>query len=800
MELSQNPQGISPEDLQPATLALIPSVDLVPLPGLLLPAFIEKGSALKAVEYALSEDGRIFMTLQSGEGDEAPSEHNLCRVGAIAQIVHSIKLPTGDYRVRFHITQRATVESFEESEPFMLACVRPVPNESHLELTAEDLEKATAVREAFAVYAQYDPNIEEHIQAIQDIYDPGLLADHVCSILQLAAIEVQLVLEEFDPRKRLDLVAERLSREVEISVIKERVAARVHDEMERTQREEILREQLRQIQAELGETDDQESDYDELAERITKARMPAVVNKEAQKQLRKLRGMHADASEAALTRTYLDWLLELPWSKRTKDKLDLAAAKAILDEDHFGLQETKERILDFLGVRKLKKDLRGPILLLVGPPGVGKTSLGRSIARALGRKFFRISLGGMRDEAELRGHRRTYVGALPGRVIQGVRSAGSKNPVFMLDELDKVGSDFRGDPSSVLLEVLDPEQNVEFSDHYLNVPFDLSEVMFICTANVTDTIPAALHDRLEIINLSGYTDEEKLQISKRHLIDRAKLENGLKGRKVLFPDKVVLQLIRGYTRESGVRELGRVINTVCRKTARLVAEERDAPKEITSKFVEQALGPAKFHTDQRMPQDEVGVACGLAWTSVGGELLLLETSLTKGKGSLSLTGQLGEVMRESAMTVLTHVQANAERLGIEPGFMENANLHIHAPHGAIPKDGPSAGTALATALVSLLTQKAVSRNVAMTGEITLRGKVLGIGGLKEKALAALRANIPVVVFPRENEGELKKFPRYLTDKVTFMAVDTIDDVLKIALVDSKNTKVKKAKKVTKSTK
>ncbi len=721
------------------------------------------------------------MTLQSPSANSEAGKDNLCTIGGICRVIHSVRLTNGDLKVRLHVQGRGKVNSFISFSPVIRAKVQLLEDSTVIDLSPKEERVIEQVREKLSVLSQYDSAIEDHVAVSAEIFDPGALADLAASVLPLQPMELQRVLEELDRVKRLKLVEELLNSQIDVAAIKERIASSAQKELGRMHHEELLREQLRQLQAELGDSPEYEDELSDLKKMLGKSRMPAAVKKEAEKQLRRLQQLHPDTSEAALARTYLDWILDLPWSKRTVDRLDLKRAQKILDEDHFGLDKTKERILDFLGVRKLRKEHRGPILLLVGPPGVGKTSLGRSIAKALGRKFVRVSVGGLRDEAELRGHRRTYVGALPGRVVQGLKTAGTKNPVFMLDEIDKIGSDYRGDPSSVLLEVLDPEQNKEFEDHYLNVPFDLSEVMFIATANMTDSIPSALLDRMEIIELSGYTTEEKLQIARRYLIPQEKEENGLKDISVRIPDQVVLELINGYTRESGVRELRRTISTIFRKVARTIAEEKREPKVITSGILEKYLGPIKFFPDKRPQKDEIGVVTGLAWTSVGGELLPIEVTVTKGKGSLSLTGQMGEVMRESGMAALTWVMSKAESLGIDPNFYESSNVHVHVPQGAIPKDGPSAGTAIATAMVSILTGRPISSTVAMTGEITLRGSVLPIGGLKEKALAALRVGIRIVIIPKENYRETREFPKYLLDKVTFVPVEGIEEVLAVAL-------------------
>ncbi len=778
-------------DLRPQTLALLPTREIVALPGLIIPIIITEGKNAEAVSYALQHNRFVALTLQTGSGDDKPSKHNLRDIGTYAQIAHSIRLSNGDLRVRLHVQGRIRIKSFTSLIPFVKAKVEYLDGSDVINLTAEQEKLVEDVRQKFTVLAKYDPSVDELVSASQDLFDPGALADLIGAALPLETVEGQKVLEETKPLKRLQLVKTLLNAQVDVAAIKERISNRAEKEIGRAQHEQLLREQLRQIQVELGDEESIETEMAELKMRAEKAKMPADAKSEVVKQIRRLEQLHPDTSEAALARTYLDTILELPWSKKTRDQLSLKVARRILEEDHYGLEKTKERILDYLGVRKLKKGARGPILLLVGPPGVGKTSLGRSIARALDRKFVRVSLGGLRDEAELRGHRRTYVGALPGRIIQGLNTAGTKNPVFMLDEIDKVGSDFRGDPASVLLEILDPEQNRNFEDHYLNLPFDLSEVMFICTANITDTIPTPLLDRMEIIDIAGYTTEEKLEISKRYIVPREEQENGVQNRKLHLTDNAILHLINCYTRESGVRELGRNISTVFRKIARMVAEGGKPEKRIAEDLVETFLGPLRYVPDKRLSMDEIGVVSGLAWTSTGGEIMTLEASITKGKGSLSLTGQMGEVMRESAMAALTYVLSTAEKYGIDPGIYEQSSIHVHVPQGAIPKDGPSAGIAIASALVSLLTNRPISRNVAMTGEITLRGSVLAVGGLKEKALAALRVGIPVVIIPKENERELVEFPKYLLDQVTFVPVESIDEVLRVALVPDNQLEDKK---------
>jgi ATP-dependent Lon protease len=609
-----------------------------------------------------------------------------------------------------------------------------------------------------------------------------VLADLVASNLRLKIEESQAILEIFDPIQRLKKVNELLSRELELSTMQARIQNQAKEEMTKTQRDYFLREQMKQIQQELGEGDERAEELGELKKQIERAKMPADVKAEAEKQLRRLEQMHPESSEASLVRTYLDWLVDLPWSKSTKDNLNIRKAKQVLDEDHYDLEKIKERILEYLAVNKLRKKIKGPILCFVGPPGVGKTSLGRSIARSLNRNFVRVSLGGVRDEAEIRGHRRTYVGALPGRIIQGIKQAGSNNPVFMLDELDKVGADFRGDPSAALLEVLDPEQNHAFSDHYLNLPFDLSNVLFICTANLMDPIPPALADRMEVIQLSGYTNEEKLEIARKYLIPRQLEDTGIAGKYVEFSDDALLRIVGEYTKEAGLRNLEREIASICRKIARKVAEGKHDLVRVTRANVHSFLGAPKFLPETEQEHHEIGVATGLAWTSTGGEILYVEASLSKGRGNLTLTGQLGDVMKESAQAAVSYARAHAPKLGIESDFYQKLDIHIHVPAGAIPKDGPSAGITMATALISALTRRPVSRDVAMTGEITLRGRVLPIGGLKEKSLAAVRAGIKTIILPDRNEKDLAEIPKQLKRKLRWVTAQNMSEVLEIALL------------------
>jgi ATP-dependent Lon protease len=622
------------------------------------------------------------------------------------------------------------------------------------------------------------------VTLLNSVEQPGRLADLVASNLRLRVEEAQEVLETPDPMERLLKVNDCLAKELELSTVQARIQSEAKEEMNRTQREYYLREQLRAIKRELGDLDERDEEIEDLRKKITKARLPKTAREEALKQLNRLEQMHPDAAEASMVRTYLDWLVELPWNRATRDHLDLKKAKQVLDEDHYNMDQVKERILEYLGVRKVNPKMKGPILCFVGPPGVGKTSLGRSISRAMGRRFTRISLGGLKDEAEIRGHRRTYIGALPGRIIQGLKTAGSNNPVFMMDEIDKVGTDFRGDPSSALLEVLDPEQNVSFSDHYLNVPFDLSRVMFILTGNLIDPIPSALRDRMEIITVSGYTDQEKLEIARKYLLPRQLRENGLSAKDLEISRATLLAAINEYTEEAGLRNLEREIGKICRKAARRLAEGERGPFRITRNNIHRYLGVPKFLAEPDLEADEMGVATGLAWTPVGGDILRIEATNMPGKGKLMLTGQLGDVMKESGQAALSYARSRAERLGLKVDFYERLDIHIHVPAGAIPKDGPSAGVCMATALISSLCQIPVRRDVAMTGEITLRGCVLPVGGLREKALAALRQKIYTILIPAQNRKDLAEIPPNLRRQLRFVPVKHMDEILDLALKPS----------------
>jgi ATP-dependent Lon protease len=633
------------------------------------------------------------------------------------------------------------------------------------------------------------------MEVLENVNDPGRLADLVASNLKLLIEESQAILEIFDPLERLNKVNEHLSKELELSTMQAKIQTQAKEEMSKTQREYFLREQLRAIKTELGDMDEKAQEINEFSEKIKKAKMPPDAEKESRKQLGRLDQMHPDSAEASIVRTYLDWMVDVPWSKTTKDKLDIKKAQKVLDDDHYDLEKVKERILEYLSVRKLKKKMKGPILCFAGPPGVGKTSLGRSIARSLGRKFVRISLGGIRDEAEIRGHRRTYIGALPGRIIQGLKQAGTNNPVFMMDEIDKVGADFRGDPSAALLEVLDPEQNFAFSDHYLNITVDLSNVMFITTANMIEPIMSALKDRMEIIELSGYTDEEKLKIARQFLIPRQLDQNGISKKYITLSDEAILAIVNQYTAEAGLRNLEREIGTVCRKVARSVAEGKRVQQKVTCSNINKYLGTPKRLPEEELENNEIGIATGLAWTQVGGEILYIEVTLMKGKGNLVLTGSLGDIMKESAQAALSYIRSKAKELGISHTVFEKNDIHIHVPAGAIPKDGPSAGITMATALTSAITKVPVGKDYAMTGEITLRGRVLPIGGLKEKSLAALRNNITKIIVPERSRKDLDDIPESIKKKIEYLFVNHIDDVLEIALVKNDKAPRKKIKKV-----
>ena len=769
------------EDI-PDVIPLLPIRDIVIFPYMMIPLFVGREISINAVNEALARDRHIFLVVQKDATEDEPEGEDLHRVGTVATILRMLKLDDGRVKILVQGLTKGAVEEVLQEKPFFEARIEKVVEQQVIELSIEVEALMRNVKEKIEQILNLKNLPPEIVMVTDNVVDPGVLADLVASNLRLQIEESQSILEIYEPVDRLKKVNELLTRELELATMQARIQNQAKDEMSKTQREYFLREQLRQIHQELGEGDEKTEEMNEIKAQIDKAGMPAEVKKEANKQLKRLEQMHPESSESSLVRTYLDWMVELPWSTKTDDNLDLKKAKQVLDEDHYDLEKIKERFLEYLAVNKLRKEIRGPILCFVGPPGVGKTSLGKSIARALGRNFVRISLGGIRDEAEIRGHRRTYVGALPGRIIQGMKQAGSSNPVFMLDELDKLGNDFRGDPSAALLEVLDPEQNHGFSDHYLNVPFDLSNVLFICTANLLDTVPPALRDRMEVINLSGYTNEEKLEIARRFLIPRQLEEAGISGELLDLSNDAVLRIIEQYTREAGLRNLEREMAAICRKVARKVADGRTSRTRITRRNLHQYLGPPRFLTETQ-EQNEIGVATGLAWTSAGGELLHVEASLSKGRGNLTLTGQLGDVMRESAQAAVSYARAQAKNLGLEENFYQKQDIHIHVPSGSIPKDGPSAGITMGTALISALTRRPVSRNVAMTGEITLRGRVLPVGGLKEKCLAAFRSGVETVAIPFQNQKDLEEIPRPLRNKLHFILARNMNDVLAVAFGD-----------------
>jgi ATP-dependent Lon protease len=697
-------------------------------------------------------------------------------------VMRTLKMPDGRLKVLVQAMSKARIKKYIRTDPSYEVEIEVIEDVEIEEISVEVEAMMRTVREQTEKIMSLRGILSADLMMIiNNIDDPGRLADLVGSNLRLKIVESQSILEEADPVKRLTLVNHLLSKELEVSTVQAKIQNDAKEEMSKSQREYFLREQLHALQKELGDTDERTQEIEELEVKLKKTKMPKEVRKEAKKQLSRMEMMHPDSSEATIIRTYIDWILDVPWLKSTKDCLDLVEAKKILDEDHYGLEKVKERILEYLAVRKLNESTKGPILCFVGPPGVGKTSLGQSIARAMGRKFHRLSLGGMRDEAEIRGHRRTYIGAMPGRIVQGLKTVASNNPIFMMDEIDKIGSDYRGDPSSALLEVLDPEQNFEFSDHYLNLPLDLSKVMFITTANMSDTIPGPLLDRMEVIRLSGYTLEEKTAIAIKYLLPRQQKENGLKLSHLRISEDTLQQIITHYTYEAGLRNLEREIGKVCRKVARKVAEGGKGPYSVNKANLDKYLGPPK-----NIPESEVeklhqpGLVTGLAWTEVGGEILQIEVNLMPGKGKLILTGQLGSVMKESAQAALTYCRSRSEDLKVAEDYFDKIDIHVHVPAGAIPKDGPSAGITMATALYSAIVKETVIAKLAMTGEVTLRGRVLPIGGLKEKALAALRAGINKVIIPEHNKKDLADIPKDIRDKMEFFPVKDMDEVVKIA--------------------
>jgi ATP-dependent Lon protease len=768
----------------PEVLPVLPLRDIVIFPFMIVPLYVSRERSIKAVDQALADQRMILLAAQREQEKEDPTPEDIYSVGTVALIMRMLKLPDGRIRVLVQGVGRARITSFEDGHPHLQARIEPVTEPEVQDKGSLEVEALMRnVKGALEKSANLGKPISPEVVVIAtNMEEPGRLADLTASNLDLKVEGAQEILEAFDPLERLRRVHELMAKELEVLTMQQEISSQAKGEMDRSQREFFLRQQLKAIQSELGDGNELSEEIAQLKEKAHKAKMPKPIVEEVERQLKKLERMHPDSAETATLRNWLDWMVTLPWGKSTKDNLDLDEAQRILDEDHYGLEKIKERIVEYLAVRKLKDKMKGPLLCFVGPPGVGKTSLGRSIARALGRKFVRLSLGGVKDEAEIRGHRRTYVGSMPGRIIQGIHQAGSNNPVFMMDEVDKIGADYRGDPSSALLEVLDPEQNNSFRDHYLGVPFDLSNVMFICTANMTDTVQAAFLDRMELLRLSGYTEEEKVEIAKRHIVPKQLEEHGLTPANLVFADKALRSMIGSYTREAGLRNLEREVAQVARKVARKTAQGDTKTFRITPGVLPKYLGAPKVLPDEILKKDSVGIATGLAWTATGGDVLFVEATAMKGKGRLTLTGQLGDVMKESAQAALSFARTRARSYGIKDDYFGSHDIHVHVPEGAIPKDGPSAGITIATAMLSVFTNRPVKRTLAMTGEITLRGNVLPIGGLKEKVLAARRMGITSIVCPKLNRKELDEVPAQLKRRLEFHLVEQFDEVLKLALV------------------
>ncbi len=770
----------------PEELPILPMRESVLYPRMLLPLMVSQERLVKLIDAAVLANKMIgIVAIKNREEGEIKPEH-LFEVGCVAYILKMVKMPNNGLRLLIQGTSRVRVTEYTQQDPYLRAKV--IPLEEQGEKTTEVQALMIGVKGIFQKVVELAPNLPADLAIMaMNLEEPGALADLIASTLNLSVEEKQGILEVLGVKERLEKVNRALTKELSVLELGSKIQSQVREGIDKSQREYLLREQLKAIQKELGEKDERTVEIDELRKRMVEAKLPPEAMKEGERELDRLAKMPPAAAEYTVARTYLDWLIELPWAKSTEDNLEIRMAQQVLDEDHYDLEKVKKRILEYLAVRKLKADMKGPILCFVGPPGTGKTSVGKSIAKALGRKFIRMSLGGVRDEAEIRGHRRTYVGALPGRIIQGIRKAGSNNPVFMLDEIDKLGMDFRGDPSAALLEVLDPEQNYSFSDHYLDVPFDLSKVMFVTTANILDPIPPALRDRMEILELLGYTEEEKLKIAKEYLVPKQIEAHGLSAEKIKIEESAVARIIREYTREAGVRGLEREIANVCRGVARGVAEGQEGLTVVDAQKIPSHLGPAKFFAEVAERTSEPGVATGLAWTPTGGEIIFVEATLMKGRKGFTLTGQLGEVMKESAQAALSYVRSKARALKIPENFFEQGDIHIHVPAGAIPKDGPSAGVTMFTALLSLLTKRSVRSDVAMTGEITLRGLVLPVGGIKEKVLAARRAGIRAVILPKRNEKDLEEIPEEVKKDMKFHFVHRMDEIIPIALA-KKNRK------------
>ena len=761
---------------------LLPLRDVVVFPNVVVPLFVGREKSIKALEYALSQDKQIFLSTQANAKVDDPSPKDIFAFGTLGTVLQLLKLPDGTVKALIEGKERGVIKNFMDKQGFFM--VEVSRSEDSFAPTPEIEALVRSINNSFEEYAKYNNKIgKEIVSAVTSIEEPGRLADTIAGHLALKVSDKQEILEAVDLDKRLNKLYEKLGSEVDILRLEHRLRSRVKKQMEKTQKEYYLNEQIRAIQKEMGTKDDFKAELDELQKKIKRKRLTKEAHLKVKQEFKKLKMMSPMSAEAAVVRNYIDWIIDLPWFDKTKSKLEIEEAEVILEEDHYGLEKPKERIVEYLAVQRLTKKIKGPILCLVGPPGVGKTSLAKSVARATGRKFIRLSLGGVRDEAEIRGHRRTYIGAMPGKIIQYLKKAKSNNPVFCLDEVDKMSTDFRGDPSSALLEVLDPEQNVAFGDHYLDLDYDLSDVFFITTANTLHTIPIPLQDRMEIIRLPGYTEIEKLNIAKQFLIKKQIEQNGLSPENISFTDKAILTVIRTYTSEAGVRNLEREISSICRKVAKEVVKKGKATAiSVKARSIQKYLGVPKYRYGRTEEKDCVGVTTGLAWTDVGGELLQTEAAIMPGKGNLVLTGKLGEVMQESAQAALSYIRSRARSLKLPDNFYEKIDVHVHVPEGAIPKDGPSAGITIATSIASALTSNPVNRDIAMTGEITLRGRILPIGGLKEKILAAHRGGVTKVLIPSENRKDVAEIPKKILKKVELGFVEHTDEVLKEALI------------------
>lgn len=772
---------MGPNKLKVRRLPLLPLRGLLVYPSMVLHLDVGREKSVKALEKSMVDDSMILLCSQSEVNIEEPTTEDIYRIGTIAKVRQMLKLPNGTIRVLVEGIVRAEISEFLTNEEYYEVQVKELPEQESSDPEIDALMRTVLTQ--FEHYINLSKKVTpETLAAVSDIDEPGRLADVICSHLSLKIKDKQEILETIDIKDRLEKLLSILNNEREVLELERKISQRVKKQMEKTQKEYYLREQMKAIQKELGDKEGRAGEVEELRNQLAETEVPEKVKEKIEKEIDRLEKMPATSAEGGVIRNYIDWLLGLPWSEFTEDDLDVNRAEQILNEDHYGLEKPKERVLEYLAVQQLVKKLKGPILCLVGPPGVGKTSIARSIARSLGRQFIRISLGGVRDEAEIRGHRRTYVGAMPGRIIQGMKNAGSSNPVFLLDEIDKMAMDFRGDPAAALLEVLDPEQNSTFSDHYIEVPFDLSNVMFVTTANAVHNIPRPLLDRMEVLYIPGYTEIEKLHIGRNYLLPKQLRDHGLQEDQLVIEEQALMRIVREYTREAGVRNLEQQISAVCRKAAKKVVSGQDVKVNISYEDVKEYLGPPKFRFGVAEEFDQIGAVTGLAWTEVGGDTLVIEVTVMPGNGKLTLTGKLGDVMKESAQAAFSYTRSRVDQLDIAKDFHEKMDVHIHIPEGAIPKDGPSAGITMATALISALTNIPVSREVAMTGEITLRGRVLPIGGLKEKSLAAHRAGFRKIIIPKDNEKDIEEVPESVRKELTYIPVSHMDEVLEHALV------------------